>query len=237
MVKRSVIVYSLGILFALFNLSYRQVQENHAPVVKISAPPNNNTYVAVGQVGYQLNVSDKEDGDSRFDEINAKEVLLEVQYVKDKTKLQALLKKPVTNDPQGLAVIRSSNCFNCHNFSSKSLGPSFIDISKRYPVTKANTDSLANRIRNGSSGIWGFKEKMPSHPELSAADINSTVQWIMKSAANPDINYYNGLTGIIHLPENKKGAFLLTASYLDHGIKNSNVKHLKGEDKIVINAN
>ncbi|MBS1527825.1 MAG: hypothetical protein JST19_19430 [Bacteroidetes bacterium] len=234
MTRISAFICSAAGILALVGLSFIPVQqENHPPVVKINAPANNSSYTPGAQVSYQLSVSDKEDGESRFDEINGKEVLLEVDYLTPGSKIAA--GKTVPDDPPGLAVIRSSNCLNCHNFNSKSLGPSFFEINKKYPANKTTTDTLINRIKKGSSGIWGFKEKMPSHPELSPAQVVSAVQWIMKNAANPDVNYYNGLNGIIRLPENKKCSIVLTASYLDHGIKNNTaVKHLKGQDVVTI---
>ena len=226
--------FYLLIPVALVFLSYCPQQENHTPVVKITSPANNAVFSSGAPIPYQVSVSDKEDGDSRYDEINVKEILLEVRYVKDKSKINTLIKGTVQDDPPGLAVMRSSNCFNCHDFSSKSIGPSFSDICKHYPVTKANTDSLVNRIKNGSSGLWPGKEKMPSHPELTAEQIRSTVQWIFKNASNAQVSYYNGSNGIIRIPQNKPGNYLVTASYTDHGIKNTSEKHLKGFDRVAI---
>jgi cytochrome c len=231
MAKRYLLIFSPLVLIAM---SYRQQPQNHAPVVKITTLANNAVFSPGAQVSYQVSVADKEDGDTKYDEINVKEIVLEVKYVKDRTKLAALINKPEGEDPEGLAVMRSSNCFNCHDFNGKSIGPSLLEINKRYPLNKANTDSLVKRIKNGSAGIWGVKEKMPSHPELSIQQINSAVQWIFKNAADPAIIYYDATPGIIRLPENRKGMFIITASYTDHGIKNTTEKHLKGYDRVAI---
>lgn len=182
-------------------------------------------------VSYQISVADPEDGDSKFDEINAKEVILEVKFINENSGKKRSSGKPEPMAAPGLSIIAISNCFNCHNFNSKAIGPSFFEISKRYPATKGNTDALTARIRNGSSGIWG-KEKMPSHPELSDEQIKETVQWIMKNSAVRDISYYNGLSGIIPFTANKKGTFLLTAGYTDHGIPGAPGKSLTGFDRI-----
>ncbi|MFB9845440.1 c-type cytochrome [Mucilaginibacter ginsenosidivorans] len=221
--------------FALASMSYRQQPQNHAPVVKIIAPANNAGFSPGAQVSYQVSVADKEDGDTRYDEINVKEIVLELQYVKDKAKASAMVNKPFDDAP-GLAVMRSSNCFNCHDFNGKSIGPSFLEISKRYPATTANTDSLVKRVKDGSAGIWGLREKMPPHPELSAQEIKSAIQWIFKNAADQGMMYYDATPGIIRLPAIKTGAYVLTASYTDHGIKNTAEKHLTGYDRIVIVA-
>lgn len=225
--------FLLFIPLTLAVMSYRQQPQNHAPVVKIIAPANNAEFSPAAQVSYQVSVADKEDGDTKYDEINVKEIVLELQYVKDKTKVSAMLNKPF-NDAPGLAVMRSSNCFNCHDFSGKSIGPSLLVICKRYPPAKANTDSLVKRVKEGSAGIWGLREKMPPHPELAAQEIRSAIQWIFKNAADPNISYYDATPGIIRLPANKKGTFILTASYTDHGIKNTTEKHLTGYDREII---
>jgi len=221
----------------------RVLSENHPPSVKIETPAGSAVLSAGAPVNYRISVADKEDGSSGFDEINAKEVLLEVRYMgaaasgKPATGAPAssvsALSKSVPDDAPGLAVIITSNCFNCHNFNGKAIGPSFYDISKRYPAAKASTDTLVRRIKDGSSGVWG-KEKMPSHPELDAGDIKRSVQWILANAAKPNITYYNGTTGILSL--NKKGSYLFTASYTDHGVKGSAHPRAKGFDRIVVSV-
>jgi cytochrome c len=128
----------------------------------------------------------------------------------------------------------TNNCFNCHRFNTKSLGPSFFEIAKRYPLSHANTDTLIRRIRDGSTGIWDRTEKMPSHPELSAAAIRSMVRWILQSAARSDRIWFIGTTGILHFPSDKPGAYLLTATYTDHGTKDQPSPRLKGTDRIII---
>lgn len=227
-------VFTLIVLSALINLSYgRSAQENHPPSVKITVPANRTMFKAGTAVSYQISVADPEDGDSRYDEINVKEVLLEVKYIRENPGKKGSAGNQVQDDAPGLSVIAISNCFNCHNFNGKSIGPSFFDISKRYPFTNANTDTLTRRIKNGSSGIWG-KEKMPSHPELDAEQIKATVQWILKNAAARNTSYYNGISGIIQFPENRKGVYLLTASFTDHGIQGAPAKRLKGIDRITL---
>ncbi len=224
------IIPSLLLSMLLYSFSNSKIQENQPPIVKIINPKNNSMFDQNTQVSYKISVSDKEDGDSKFDEINPKEVLLEVRRVTGKSN------KIIPGDAQGLAVIMTSNCINCHVFNSKSIGPSFYEINKRYPATKSNTDTLVKRIREGSSGIWPGKEKMPSHPELTVAEIKSTVQWIFKNAADPNVNYYIGLEGFFRINAGSKGSYLLTASYIDHGLKDVKGKRLRGTDVVTIQS-
>jgi len=237
-IKCSSIVVTLVFLmlfFSDFSFNKKLQTQNLAPVVKIINPKNGSSLSLNAAVSYEISVSDKEDGDSKYDEINAKEVLLEVKYLKDKSKAAALLNKPAGPDAPGLFVIRTSNCFSCHNFNSKAMGPSFFEVAGKYKPTRANIDSLVKRISVGSTGIWG-KEKMPSHPELSMQDIKNTVLWILKNGADPDDNYFIGLNGLISAATIKyPGAYVFAASYIDHGLKASPGKQrLEGQDKAVL---
>jgi len=232
----------LLLLYASTNFlnSKKPQQENHPPIVKLTSPKNNSTFDFDTPINYEISVADKEDGDSKYDEINVKEVLLEVRSIKDKSKLTALLSKGLQPDLPGIAIMRTFNCFNCHNFNSKSIGPSFFEISKKYPATKSNIDTLIKHIKQGSSGTWG-KEKMPTHPELTDDETKATVQWILKPAADPGVNYYIGTTGSFRIGQPSssklKGDYLLTASYVDHGLKDAAGKQkLKGGDMVVIHS-
>src|SRR5690348_9078366 len=84
------------------NKTFIVLQQNSAPVVKIVNPKNRTVVNGGSAVGYSITVADKEDGDSKYDEINVKEVLLEVKYVSDTTTLAAAVSAPVQNDAAGL---------------------------------------------------------------------------------------------------------------------------------------
>jgi cytochrome c len=211
-------------------------QSNLPPIVKIVSPSANSAFSLHAAVHYSIAVADKEDGDSRYDEINPKEVLLQVRFIHDPSVLENALNKPVTSDAPGLAILRSSNCFNCHSFDSKVIGPSFKDINRKYPSTRGNIDLLVKSIAEGSSGVWG-NVPMPKHPEFTREEIREMVQWMLQLKAQPDMNYYVGLEGSFVLDSIRRssnsGLYLLTASYLDHGLGNSGGR-LKGQHVIMI---
>lgn len=212
----------------------KENDENHPPVVKIISPKNNSSYNWNTQVGYSVSVSDKEDGESKFDEINVKEVVLRVKYFSDAAKANAALNENI-NEP-ALVAIKTSNCFNCHDFNAKSIGPSFFEISKRY-ATSSNIDAIVKHIREGSVGVWG-KVKMPTHPELSKAQTEEIVKWILKNASDPTVNFYSGTDGSFWTKTagKQQGAFLLTATYTDHGSKENPKQNLSGQDAIIVTA-
>ena len=173
-------------------------QENHPPVVRITAP---STAKVQSPVSYSISVSDKEDGDTKFDEINPNEILLQVQYGDNAKK----------NDVTALHSMMTSNCMNCHTFRSKLIGPSYFDISNKY--SSANAASLIKHVKEGSKGVWG-DIVMPTHPELPDEEIGKMVNWILEYKNDKAIDYYLGKEGSFQ--PLKPGTILLTASYLDH---------------------
>jgi cytochrome c len=217
-------------IVAAFVLVAVPLQTNHPPTVKIETPVGNVVVAAGAPVSWQIQVTDPEDGDSRYDEIDSREVIVEVAPAPPSGGSGA--RAPVIDS--ALTIMAVNNCYHCHQFNSRSLGPSFFEIAKRYPATTANTDTLIQRVKNGSSGIWGRVEKMPSHPELSSGAIRATVRWILRNAARPDRSWYFGTSGILHVDH--PGAYTLTATYTDHGTKEEPGARLSGSDRITINV-
>ena len=184
-------------------------QENNPPVVKVTVPES----VAVNTpVRYSISVSDKEDGDTKYDEINPTEILLTVQNGGDKSSVNV-------ND---LHAMMASNCMNCHAFNSKLIGPSYMDISKKY--SPEHVPLLVKRVKDGSKGVWS-DIVMPTHPELSDEEINKMVKWILNFKNEKNTTYHLGKEGSIQMKS--AGPVMLTASYLDHQKK-------MGSDKMVL---
>jgi cytochrome c len=193
---------------------------NLPPTVKIFSPKPDGIYEENAQVRYEIEVSDQEDGESKFQEINSTAVLLIVRHFSSSQAAEAAISGPIADDPPGLRTLRTSDCLNCHTFDARLIGPSFVRIRKRFPYSQANVDSLSRHILEGSSGVWG-NIKMPSHPQLTAEQAAACVTWILKTAADPDTNYYTGTEGIFRVavpPDSKakdKGMLVLIASYTD----------------------
>lgn len=182
--------------------------DNDPPTVKIVAPKPGSEYKWSDAIRYSIRVADKEDGDTKFDEIPANQVLLEVR-IETENKLSTR-----GNDNGPLHAMMKSNCMNCHAFNSKLIGPSYFDIGRKYG--HADTDQLVTRIREGSSGIWG-NTVMPTHPELSIEETMKMVKWILNNGDTEDETYYLGTEGVVRLtkPHGQSTSITLVASYID----------------------
>jgi len=212
---------------------------NHAPMVKILSPKADGTYEENAQARYEIDVSDQEDGESKFQEINSSEVLLIVRHYSSAAAAEAAMSGAMLDDPPGLGTLRTSDCLNCHAFDARLIGPSFADIRKRYPYSQAHVDGLSRHILQGTSGAWG-SIKMPNHPELTMEQAAACVTWILKAAADPETNYYAGTEGTFRVtvpPDSKakdKGVLVLIASYTDHGLKDDPGQRMQGHDALRI---
>jgi cytochrome c551/c552 len=188
-------------------------------------------------VPYTVQVSDVEDGESKYQEIQAAELLVKLQYIANSAKADACLIQKKFKDTVGVASMLVSNCFNCHGVKTKRAGPSFQDISRRYLFTDKNIDLLSARIRKGSTGIWG-KEVMPTHPELTNPEIRKMVNWILRYTNDSQLNFFAGLEGTLLLQKPrvniKTGYFIVTALYTDHGTADEPNKKITGSDQVLI---
>lgn len=123
------------------------------------------------------------------------------------------------------AVLALSNtlCFSCHAAKAKVIGPSFEQVAARYKNVYGAVELLTKKIIDGSTGNWGDL-KMPPHPDLKAEDVEKMVTWILRNNSDPDFNYFVGTQGSLRTkakPANgpEAGVYVLTASYMDHGVK------------------
>ena len=76
--------------------------------------------------------------------------------------------------------IKGNNCFSCHAQNQTIMGPSWQAIKARYQDKSNASDTLSQSIMKGVNGKWG-DVPMPSNPQLSDADAQAIVNWILKN--------------------------------------------------------
>jgi cytochrome c len=217
--------------------------ENNSPKVNITTPLNNGKFQWNAMINYLINVSDKEDGASEYNEINATEVLLKVVYMPDSSKLKKYLSDKINTgeiEPPGLLLIKTSTCFTCHAAKSKLIGPPFELVAKRYSNNTKAIDTLAEKVINGSKGVWGTVP-MPPHTGLKIQQAREMISWILTNNSNPDFTFFVGIQGAFRTKQKPirntgKGVYVLTASYADHGLNGLPQSSKRGVHTVVLKS-
>jgi cytochrome c len=185
------------------------------PIVKITAPRSNSSYKWGSLVNYSIVVS-YQGKTTQYQEIPSNEVLLKTTYVPDVSTIAGKAAPAAAHTPAGLLDITKSKCLGCHDFKAKAMGPSFAAVGQRYPDSQVAIDTLSQHIRKGSTGLWG-QESMPAQTELTEDQVHAIVLWIVKDAANPNVDYYVGTEGAFRMEAagtpDAKGGMILSASY------------------------
>ena len=78
----------------------------------------------------------------------------------------------------GEKLISRLDCVGCHHKSMKILGPSYLDIAKKYDLNDKNINYLSTKIIKGGSGVWG-NIPMAAHATLNKADAKSMAKYIL----------------------------------------------------------
>jgi cytochrome c len=227
-----------GYLFVCSFTSLPVHTGNSAPAVRITSPSDKSKFKSNAIVNYSISITDKEDGNSEYNEIPGNEVLMKVTYLNDSPHVKKYLVNNINTgkDPAAVLLLMKSNCFACHAVKNKLTGPSFEAIAKRYPYNTATIELLTKKVITGSSGVWGGT-LMPPQPEIKKEQVKEMLNWILKHSADRNTCYYTGLEGAFRTGENTgKGVYILTASYTDRGLKNIPQSGKRGEHTIVLSA-
>ncbi|MFN5699432.1 MAG: c-type cytochrome [Betaproteobacteria bacterium] len=80
-------------------------------------------------------------------------------------------------------MLAKNTCTACHAMDRKLVGPSFKEVADKYAGKSDAVAYLAQRIKNGGSGVWG-QIPMPAQG-ISAQDAQTLAQWIAQGAKRP----------------------------------------------------
>lgn len=82
--------------------------------------------------------------------------------------------------PDAAALLRKHACVACHAVDQKLVGPALREVAARYADKPDAVQYLADRIRSGSSGVWGAVP-MPAQ-SLPEADLTAIARWLAQGA-------------------------------------------------------
>jgi cytochrome c len=84
------------------------------------------------------------------------------------------------------ALAKSSGCMGCHGINQKVLGPTFVEVAKRYaqnPDAAAAVAAVTKSITSGQKGSWG-EVPMPPQSHVSAKDAELLARWVLIQKGN-----------------------------------------------------
>lgn len=228
------------------NTSQKMIIGNTYPKISFDSPNGNQSFYFPNQpLVYNVLVSDKEDV-----MIDKNKIKVTLNYMPDGKDIFPIMTQGHTDAPKEREItenklIAASDCKSCHAMKAKSVGPSFIEISKRYSTDTDAVSKLATKIIKGGSGVWGG-HAMSAHPQLSVSDAKSMVEYILSLNKSEEGRYSKTIPseGVITAEEfNKtKGWFYINASYTDTGadgvgiLTSQNVLVLKNSTMLFLEA-
>lgn len=204
---------------------------NTPPAVKIQTTTNRSFYWDNGLLDYQVTVTDPEDG-----AIDNSKVQVTFDYLPVGKDLAPVLAKGsaggATQHSRGHDLFWSLDCKACHTENTSSVGPSLMDVAKRYPANETNISKLAAKIIAGGSGNWGNRT-MSSHPDMPKEDAREIAQYVLSLATTTaSLPLQGALPLSKHNGKGNEGAYLLMASYTDKGAHG--IEPLTGRDYILL---
>lgn len=79
---------------------------------------------------------------------------------------------------EGEKIMAKQDCATCHKIDKKVIGPSYLDIAKKYPMNDKNISYLSDKIIKGGSGVWGAIPMAP-HAALKKDDAKKIAKYIL----------------------------------------------------------
>jgi cytochrome c len=154
---------------------------NAPPLVRFTGPADGSFFEWGQPIAWEVTASDPENGTLSPDRI-----LLQAER-RDRF--------PDAGDvPPGLALMRKTTCFSCHQTAEKSAGPPYAEVALRYAKDPDARLRLANRIISGGKGSWG-ELPMPPHPQHSLAETSAMTDWILSLGRDAQHFTARGHTG------------------------------------------
>jgi cytochrome c len=117
----------------------------------------------------------------------------------------------------GLALMKASDCFNCHAVKEKLVGPALLEVADRYRGQPGAEAATVQRVLKGSTGIWGQVGMLP-HPQHTEDELHIMVRWIyglQSSDAFPAM--VRSVEGEVTAPGDATNGCVLNATYTDAG--------------------
>ncbi len=181
---------------------------NEAPEVKFATPLDGG-FLDGKEVAWNVGATDAEDG------AVAPETMLIQMEKRDRGNTEDL--------HPGLALMKRTTCFACHNATEQSAGPPYAAVAEKYLADAGARTQLQAKIINGGAGVWGALP-MPPHPQHTPAEAAQMVDWVLALGQRQIVTLPRTAEGKAVVPTRPGGfgradntVILLTASATDKG--------------------
>lgn len=78
-------------------------------------------------------------------------------------------------------LAKKHSCTTCHAVKgAKTIGPTYLDVAKKYAGQKDAEAKLAEKVKKGGQGVWG-QVPMPPNAAVPEADIKTLVKWLLST--------------------------------------------------------
>ncbi|MEP1087511.1 MAG: PKD domain-containing protein, partial [Algoriphagus sp.] len=205
---------------------------NIAPEVAIAINGNQTFYFPGKKVNYSVSISDADNPDAASD---LSTLYISADYIEGLDKAESDMgHKVMTEAMLGKSLFTTLTCKTCHKEAEASVGPSYLDVAKKY--SEKDIDYLKNKIKNGGGGVWG-ETAMPANPDMKDSDLNALVAYILSldQVTTPSLPASGSVDATAGKNPTTSGVLMLTASYTDQG--GENIKPLTGSTTVLLRNN
>ncbi len=117
----------------------------------------------------------------------------------------------------------------------KSIGPSYLEVSRRYQNDSEAVEYLSSKIISGGGGVWG-ETPMAAHPQFGPSESRLMAEYIMELASDEKDDPGLPTEGRFRmdLPEGDsgRGFYVLRAAYRDRGA--GNIASIGSEETLIL---
>lgn len=191
---------------------------NSRPEVVFLKPRDGDFFTPGQPVEYQVVVRDREDGTSDFEQAEEDGWHMIESQAPSRLFVEAVAavnQSDTQADAPGLALIRKSDCLNCHATNRRLVGPSFVEIADKYRDQPHQLEKSVQRVRDGSTGVWGKIGMLP-HQQHTDAEVMQMVEYVFSVTADKSNPTAQGFTNSLAIGD-VGGSLKLEATYTDLG--------------------
>ena len=191
---------------------------NEPPKVDLQLKGANSTFFFPDKAfTYDVKVNDKEDGKIKDEDVAVTIDYLKEGYDKIEVAQGHVAADEFTRFSAGKLLINGADCNSCHKTNAKSIGPSYVEVAKKYKDVAEAQTYISKKIIEGGSGVWG-SVSMSAHPNIKLEDSEKISRYILSLSETPlnqplSGNYTVKSKDIVE----GQGAVILRAAYKDQG--------------------